>query len=637
MDYRRDIDGLRAVAVGAVVLYHAGLPVPGGFAGVDVFFVISGFLIGGIIRRELRAGEFSFARFYERRARRILPALTVVLLATVPAAFVWLLPSQLRDYDESLRGAMLFASNFVFAGQSGYFESAAELKPLLHTWSLAVEEQFYIVIPVLLWFVRGRWAKPALVALAAVSFAWAAWESRADPATAFFMPHLRAWELLAGVLIALGVIRLPEGRLWRELGGAAGLSLILIAVLMLDSATAAFPGPAALLPVAGAGLVILARGSLANRLLGTAPMVGIGLISYSLYLWHWPLFVFHRLETGRAPEPAEAAVLIAVSVAAAWASWRFVERPFRRAGVVSRRGLVRVLGGGAVVVLALSVVGDWSDGLRVRYPAEVQAALSARDDWRRSPGRRCLDRLGEAEDPLAEAPEVCRMGPEGAPRVVLWGDSHAAALQAGLAEWAEATGTPARALTRSACPPVAGLAFSGGRARDRGCAAFNEGVLAHLLESRPAAVVLSARWPFRLDPEAPGAAAPEAMEAALRETVARLRAAGIATVAVLTVPTHDGDVPERAARARLRGGEDAGTPESAHAAAAAAADALVAGAGAEALVRPAEALCRGGVCRTVAEGAVLYGDASHLSPEGARRLTPALAEALAAAVREGPG
>lgn len=335
LHYRPEIDGLRAVAVLPVILFHAGFAsFGGGFVGVDVFFVISGYLITSLILKDLAEDRFSFLDFYERRARRILPALFLVLVCTIPFAWQWMMPAELRTFSNTLVSVVLFFSNIRLWQQTGYFDTAADLKPLLHTWSLAVEEQYYIVFPVallLLWrFGRSRlvWS---IALVAAVSFAFSEYGSRAYPAANFFLLPTRAWELMAGALCAFPVLRpavLRDNAL-----AAAGLAAIAVSVFVYDEATP-FPSAYALLPVLGTCLVILfsREGTLVRALLASPALVGIGLISYSAYLWHQPLFAFARIRYMAEPPWPFMLLLSAASLGLAWLTWRFLEMPARRRG-----------------------------------------------------------------------------------------------------------------------------------------------------------------------------------------------------------------------------------------------------------------------------------------------------------------
>lgn len=300
VQYRADIDGLRAIAVMAVVAYHAGIKAAGGgFIGVDIFFVISGYLIGSIVLGEAREGQFSLLRFYERRVRRLLPALVLVLCATFALAAVYSFPAELVQLGRSMLAALFFASNIFFWRHSGYFDAPAETQPLLHTWSLAVEEQFYLFFPltlVLLVRYAPQYLKVVIVAATALSLLLCI-EATADFSKAsFFLLPMRAWEFLLGVLIAIGLFpRLPDP-LIRNVAAAAGLAMICAAILVFTNETP-FPGFSALLPTVGAALVIgsgLSGPTFVKRLLSLRPVVFVGLISYSLYLWHWPVIVFQR-------------------------------------------------------------------------------------------------------------------------------------------------------------------------------------------------------------------------------------------------------------------------------------------------------------------------------------------------------
>jgi peptidoglycan/LPS O-acetylase OafA/YrhL len=638
MRYRRDIDGLRAIAVGAVVLYHAGLGLPGGYAGVDIFFVISGFLITGLLREELAAGRLSLLGFYERRARRILPALFAMLAASVVAAWLWLLPGELREFDFTLRATLLFVSNFALAELTGYFHTVAQVKPLLHTWSLAVEEQFYLLFPPLLWLL-WRWgaARAGAAALGLLSLGAAVLLAPRDPAHAFFMPHLRAWELMAGALLALGAVPAPRERWHCDAAAAAGLLLVAFAVLRPDARALPFPGAPAIPPVLGTALMIWAGqgGGRITRALGATPLVGLGLISYSLYLWHWPVFVFWRIGTEAEPGPVAAAGLVALSVILAALSWRFVERPFRGpASPVPRRRLLQLGGGSLIVLTALTLVGDWTDGLPFRYGPEVRRVLAEAESWRKSPARRCLrgirDRLEAGGDPTADPPSACRAGPGGPVRLIVWGDSHAAALQPAIAAWADDAGVPVLVFSHSACPAVIGF-DPGPNADDRSCARLNAMVMALIKRARPAEVLIASRFQLYLESDRwPRSAAwRDGLEAALAPTVAALRALGVRTAILATVPTFDFDPPSRIAR-DLGAGRvppDGGTLAD-HLAASVRSRAAIEAASPDAVILPERVLCPEGRCMIARDGLPIYGDNSHMTPRGAMLLLPLLEEAL---------
>ena len=364
MKYRREIDGLRTVAVGSVVLFHAGMPgFAGGYVGVDVFFVISGFLITTILLGDLEAGRFSVLTFYERRARRILPALSLVVLCTALAGALLMSPHQIGELAESVAATALFAANVYFWRSTDYFGTAAEEKPLLHMWSLAVEEQFYILFPLLL-LVLWRWRPNRLqlwfMALAALSLALAEAGWRLKPWANFYLPAGRAWELLAGAMIAARLRgAAPEPSAAGRVLAPLGLALVIASIALIGEGTP-YPSLWTAIPVAGTALLIRYAGpqDLAGRLLGLRPMVFVGLLSYSIYLWHQPLLAFARIELiGPPPLPA-ALGLMALSVPLAWLSWRFVERPFRTSparGGFSRPAIFAMSGAAIGGMTALGV------------------------------------------------------------------------------------------------------------------------------------------------------------------------------------------------------------------------------------------------------------------------------------------
>ncbi|QPH53565.1 acyltransferase family protein [Pontivivens ytuae] len=454
MNYRREIDGLRAVAVLPVILYHADVHfLSGGFLGVDIFFVISGYLITAIIAEEVAQGRFSIARFYERRARRILPALTVVLVATLPFAWAWMMPSQLEDYGASLVAVMLFASNILFFLQLDYFGPAAEELPLLHTWTLAVEEQFYIFFPLLMlaiWRFGPRVVVGVLVALFLLSLAASEVGWRVADEANFYLLPFRAWELLAGSLCALAQRRFGQSR--SEVLAGIGLLMIAGAILMFDKTTP-MPSLWGLIPVGGTALVILfaATGTWTARLLSVRPMVAIGLISYSAYLWHQPLFAFARIRLLEPPSLPLMLTLAALSLVLAAISWRFVEQPFRRKEARWLPARSAVFGATAAISGVVLAVGltlflrpgtPESHGLSARHAAYLQSA-------RPSPQRAdCHSTGGNQIDP--EQP--CVFFAEDA-RVAVFGDSHVVELSYALARLLERDGEGVIQLSQSACPP----------------------------------------------------------------------------------------------------------------------------------------------------------------------------------------
>ncbi len=456
LPYRSEIDGLRAIAVLAVVAYHFGMPLRGGFVGVDIFFVISGFLIGGILWREYdRTGRVALVSFYARRFRRLMPAFFAMAVVTTLLCAALLLPFEYRDYGKSLIAATVYLSNVLFYRQAGYFDSAAEDKPLLHTWSLAVEEQFYIFLPLLiLVFARWRWGLVGTLAvLWLISLAACILLTPQAPTATFYLFPFRAWELLSGVLLAIWGHQ--TGVRWRgpALLSWVGFTLVLGSLVFIPAGPG-FPGALAIPPVLGT-VLILATGlgrTPVNRLLCQPIMVFFGLISYSLYLWHWPIFTLSDYLRAGYSSAGEALVWMALSVAVAWLSWRFVEQPVRRA-----RNLPRgtILGGAAlasVVTLAAGGLVYTRDGLPNRFGPEAQVHIAATGDFLQDWSRCSTPSMG----PFAGL-ETCALGPEVAPEVLVWGDSHVRALREGLARVAEETGTPGLIIWRAGCPPVFGI------------------------------------------------------------------------------------------------------------------------------------------------------------------------------------
>jgi peptidoglycan/LPS O-acetylase OafA/YrhL len=496
--HRTDIDGLRALAVLPVVAFHAGVHVlRGGFVGVDVFFVISGYLITDLLIKEIRAERFSILAFYERRIRRILPALIPVLLVAYFLGLWFCLPVEIVDLSKSVIAAAASVSNVYFYLQSGYFDGPALSKPLLHTWSLAVEEQFYIFWPVFLLLVH-RYARRSLLmvslTITILSFAYSVVGAFEFPNAAFYLPFTRIWELAAGGLLPMGLVPMTLNSNVRNLLAALGALLILGSVVLINSGLP-FPGLLAVPPCLGAVLLILAGrdgDSIVGRLLSIKPIVFIGLISYSLYLWHWPIVVFQKNYTfmvAGLSESSNKLLIIAVSIVAAILSWRFIEQPFRTGRWrPSNPLLMKMAAGSIAVTIAAGIVGWSSAGFPSRYSArELQIAdylnYDAAEPWRVG---RCFLSHGEVERGFGS--ECLAIAPD-KKNFILLGDSHAAELWIGFskvfgnANFLEATAAD--------CFPTIVHAIS----EAPGCIKVMDSVMKTFLIEHPVdGVFLAARW-----------------------------------------------------------------------------------------------------------------------------------------------
>ena len=494
-EYRHDIGGLRAFAVMGVILHLCGVALVGsGYAGVDVFFVISGFLIGGIVTRELTERSFSWRRFYARRARRILPALFLVILASLALGWGTMTPEQLRYFGGGAMSTLLFLSNVWFYNRIDYFNPGATEDPLIHTWSLAVEEQFYIILPVLLfliWRFGPRVRVGVLVGLAVVSFAVAVTTGPDDPMAIFYLIHARAWELLAGVLAALGFARAQV--LGRTGGILADLGLVLVlAGLFVVPHSALWPGPWTLLPVGGAVLLVLYghRASVARWILRLPPVVGIGLVSYSAYLWHQPILGFLAILDRKPADWTGIGLVVLGTLALATLSWRFVEQPFRHGFATSRRGsLVLWLSGLAIAGFAIG--GHVTEGYPTRVSPEVREMLAWSESFP-STIKQCIG--GRKIDRLLDPATACRHGNPDNVTVAIWGDSHAAMLAKPLGDAIAADGLGLLELTMSSCLPIPGL-INEGQANTPLCAEHNRRMLDYLsTPNEIKVVVMHAYW-----------------------------------------------------------------------------------------------------------------------------------------------
>ncbi len=479
IQYRRDIDGLRALAVVPVILFHAGYDwIAGGFVGVDVFFVISGYLISSILIREMDAGGFTFARFYERRVRRIVPALLSVLVATLVAGYFVLLPEEYVGLGKAAAAALGFVPNiYYWSTSSTYFGIDVAVLPLLHTWSLGIEEQFYIFFPLLLLALRRLktgWLLPgAFIALFALSL-WANLRlTGEEPRLSFYLLPTRAWELLAGVLLSLGIVKPVRERRLANLLALAGLGLIVLPMLLLDEKSE-FPGVNALYPALGAAVLIYSNAQArtwVGTLLETKVLVYIGTISYSLYLWHWPVAVYTQMLWD---SPYNKPFIVALSLVLAAFSYRFIESRYRRRVSVPGRRSARLaeLGAGAGVVAVMVLALGVFQGLPARLPQRVQAVIE--NPANATAHDNCVAFSKQEGD---RETWRCQLGAKGqAPRFVVWGDSHAGALAHAFDLAAKELDIAGENIWSGGCRPVLGV-FRQGKRR---CLEFNRQVAQYI-------------------------------------------------------------------------------------------------------------------------------------------------------------
>ncbi|MBK6791392.1 MAG: acyltransferase [Anaerolineales bacterium] len=641
--YRDDIDGLRAIAVLAVIFYHAGVPFfSGGYVGVDVFFVISGFLITGIIFREIQSGTFSLTRFYERRIRRIYPAVFALIgFVLIAGAFLYGAP----DFEKISRSAAantVFLSNMLFWRESGYFEDPSTLKPLLHTWSLSVEEQFYIFFPIMMVliarFFKSNFSKIILLLMLG-SFAASVYATYQYTSAAFYFMPLRAWELFLGSLLALSGDSFRAGIKARNFLSTVGLGLIAGSVTLLTEETA-FPGWAASLPVLGAGLVLfggMEENTFIRKILGFPPLVFIGKISYSLYLWHWSLLVMGKYYLIREITITDTLIWLALTFTLSTLSWMFIETPFR-SGVFWTRQRTFVLGAGLMTVtFAISLFIYLNQGFPQRFPQ----IASGDDDAEKVRWGGCITE--HRKEPPAEV-SLCTIGMDGGePEFLLWGDSHSRAVAPAVDESAVASGVTGYISAMPGCPPLLGIdrqdQFLGS------CSTYNDMVLNYLVQHPELrTVILMGRWSISADGRKfkgeegatkrqldvwnnkEGANA-ELFDLGLNRTVTQLTAMGRRVVIIAGIPEIGYDVPSSYAIAS-RTGRDVNS--------------IIAPTYQEYLVRnldarnsidaiaasynllvvdPSTVLCDSERCLAVADNQPLYRDDDHLSTYGAHYIS----------------
>jgi peptidoglycan/LPS O-acetylase OafA/YrhL len=639
LKYRPDIDGLRGISVLAVVLFHARIPgFGGGFVGVDVFFVISGFLITSILRARTR-GDFALVSFYERRIRRLFPALFCVLIFCTGASAILLLPDELTRFGNSLIATSLFLPNFFFWRQTAYFAPISENAPLLHMWSLGVEEQFYIFYPITFALINRFFPKNALSTIAVfalASFMISLWAVEHHPSAAFYLPPTRAWELLLGGMVAL----MPPPRfnnVTRESAAIAGLLLIVSSITIL-SGESTFPGLNALAPCIGTALIVYAGitgPTIVTRFLSIRPIVFVGLISYSLYLWHWPLFALSRNFAIRNLNIFETGGLIISAVLLSVLSWKYVERPFRKTdGVLNRHQLFQ----SSVSIVALMVFAGGLlallQGMPERVSPEVRRLESSVRDS--NPDRARCHSISPVR---IRAGELCELGKklEGDPDFIVWGDSHADAMMPAFKNLAIQNKKYGLFASYTSCPPLLGDSIAAGPYTDQ-CRAFNDAMLSVVERYKSSRVILIASWNHYLKSNVltdnrhrDHLAKRQAFQRGLIKTVDTLSANRNEIWVIQQVPAAAFDLPVAAAMAEHRGidknflrpvvsihdtntsvlneiFEEARVHYNLH------------------FIDPKDILCAPHYCDIEHEGELLYRDFHHLSNAGARYLTPGLNE-----------
>ena len=550
--FRPEINGLRAIAVLAVVFYHAGLGCPGGYVGVDVFFVISGFLISSLIWKDLEKGTFTFAGFWERRFRRIGPALIAVVLAVLFVGYLVMLPEDLSSMGRAAASQALFLANIHYWMNTGYFVGTAEEKPLLHTWSLAVEEQFYLIAPIALWgLYRSKTLNNRLSVLALLGGGFFASLGMSElclarfPGATFYLLPTRAWELLLGALTAFlpRQGRLIQTRLMQEIIHIAGLALILISIFLYSSQTR-FPGLAALPPTVGTAILLWANAGSDHRtsvtkMMTWPPMLFVGLISYSLYLWHWPLLAFSKYLSPAPLTGLWRGGILIFGFGCAVLSWKFVETPFRERRFAPRPRTLWVSTATSLAsIFALGILCWGMQGFPHRFSPQMQSYARARSD------------TGLIIELTTEDIAKDRVPPIGVrdltvhPTVLVWGDSHAMAALPAIDQFLKENGLSGRAITHSSTAPVLGwyvpssISISSGL--DQESIPFGEAVIAYVTKHKITSVILIGCWSGYLGHDSIS----NPLRTALLKTVQRLNDIGTTPWIMLDVPIHAVNIPK---------------------------------------------------------------------------------------------
>jgi peptidoglycan/LPS O-acetylase OafA/YrhL len=643
MKHHRFIDGLRAVAILPVILFHFNLAkVTGGYVGVDVFFVISGFLITGLIFSQLQEKHFSIVHFYERRARRILPALFVTCLLSTIAAFFLYMPHDFEQFSKSLEGIAGFVSNFIFARWTGYFAEPESTKPLLHTWSLAVEEQFYVLFPLILYGLhryfkdRTHAIRLGIYAIFAISFVLNLALLASSPEKTFFLLHTRAWELLLGAILALNIKEVSLTRLEAEAMSGAGVVILLLCFFIYDR-NMPFPGFAAFPPCLATVFLLWANmdhETVIKKILASRLCVCIGLISYGLYLYHWPVIVFTRYYYDHEPSLIQTILMLKATVILAALSYFFVEKPVRTGKVFTRKSLFIFSAAGLIVFGLIGMIGSTTKGLPQRFDNNVLQYATAANDTNQDP-QKC-----PVEDPRhLDEKTVCKIGASAAtPDFLLWGDSHASALQPAFASLAREHNASGWVVTYSGCPSLIG-AERADNFVEFSCPAIAQTVLDMIRRNHIKNIILVTRWDmYALGWEKGGietAREPllsfttndgrhlireQAFAAAFQDTIAQLKTLGVRIWVVKQVPPQLVHVPSALAKAAYfdRDPEKLERSYDAILGRRRLIDKTFIVTTGVSFIDPAKAFCPQQInCLIVADGKPLYSDDTHLSYDGA--------------------
>ncbi|MGZ6041812.1 MAG: acyltransferase family protein [Asticcacaulis sp.] len=650
-DYRSDIDGLRAIAIISVVAFHAGIPFfNGGFVGVDIFFVISGYLICSHIINEVSSGNFTFSSFYERRAKRILPALIAVITFVYIASYFILSTKEMKKFEASAICALVGFSNNFFLLKTNYFETKSSVNPLLMTWSLGVEEQFYIVFPLIVIFIKKyarQFLDVSILAIVIISFVSAVILNLQNPSAAFYLFPVRAWEIGAGCLIVLYERsykeRFPLNSLAIECLGGGGIALITCSILLFSSRTA-ISGFPALLPVAGSAFLIAGRASWVNRnILSFRPFVAIGLVSYSWYLWHWPLLSLMDISVDHPPSVWVRLAIISLALVIGYFSYRFIETPFRRMQA-SRKTILVGYSIAVAVCMAPAALGLVSNGLAWRLPDSV---IKADDLTMEATTNPCLALEGETGPRMAAG---CVSKGSG-PTVAIIGDSHAAALSLAIEQDSRQPYGNITIMTKAACPPLHGYTTYDPLNPNHSseCAVYNDKVLNYILNHPEITkVVLAGYWVRPVSGEFSGmgyipngangltqasSRGAEIVRKGLADEIGKLASSGRKIYVVQDVPIYHFDpmhrylsnyLPVRDLVARI-GGKDSGSGDKGVSNDYDSGDARqqiesLGQIGNVRVIDPARVLCQQNMCRFSDDSGLLYRDSQHLNRLGAARV-----------------